>query len=53
MNSKTMQWIKSRNCDKEGKGKGKGKGKEDSSQSLRCVHCLKVELFFEMLHAKL
>ena len=48
-----MQWIKSRNCDKEGKGKGKGKGKEDSSQSLRCVHCLKVELFFEMLHAKL
>ena len=44
-----MQWIKSRNSDII----DDALNKEDSSPSLSCVRCPKVELQVEMLRAKL
>ena len=49
MKSKIIQWIKSRNRDiVEDKI-----NKEESSPSLRCVHCPKVEIFVKMFCANL
>jgi len=45
--SEIIQWIKSRNCDII------DDNKEDSSPSLSCVHCPKVELFIEMVPHKI